>query len=103
MKPSLLGQVSLEGKTKPQGGLSPAPPRPWPLGSRPPKGGDGTGKPVKGVDGMHVSGLLYFSNFTGVFLNLITMYSFLLFCSCVFMFLFFHSFRSDFLTETSRP
>jgi len=63
LKPSLLGQVSLEGKTKPRGGLSPAPPRPWPRGSRPPKGGDGTGGPVKGVDGMHGSGLLYFSFF----------------------------------------
>lgn len=98
LKPSLLGQVSLEGKTKPRGGLSPAPPRPWPRGSRPPKGGDGTGGPVKGVDGMHGSGLLYFS-----FLNLITMYSFLLFCSCMFMFLFFRPFQSDFFTETSRP
>ena len=34
-------KVSLEGKTKPRGGRSPAPPRPWPLGSRPPIGGEG--------------------------------------------------------------
>lgn len=59
------------------------------------------GSQWRGWTWMHASGLLYFSNFTGVFLNLIG--ECICFCYFVLACLCFCSHWSDFLTETSRP